>query len=124
MRQPIIAALAVFNLAMLPALAAPAADEAGITGQVNIRPVRPHATLGTPNLAPYQTKLQVSDASGHVVASTETDANGQFRIPLPPGTYIIKPLSPGPYPRASEQTVVVSPRKFSPVTVTYDSGIR
>ena len=124
MRQPTIAALAVLNLAMLPALAAPTAEEAGITGQVNIRPVRPHATLGTPNLAPYQTKLEVSDTSGHVVASTETDANGQFRIPLPPGTYIIKPLSPGPYPRASEQTVVVSPRKFSPVTVTYDSGIR
>ena len=127
MPSTITAAAAILVLAILPspggqpaidrhnlAVAVSSNNENGITGQVNIRPVRPHATLGTPNLAPYQTKLQVSDASGHVVASTETDANGQFRIPLPPGTCIIKPLSPGPYPRASEQTVVVSPREVQP----------
>jgi hypothetical protein len=140
MPSAITAAAAVLGLAILPlpggqsaierhnlAIAMNSNDTAsenGIRGQVNIRPVRPHATLGTPNFAPYQTKLEVSDGSGHVVANIETDGNGQFRKALPPGTYILKPLSPGPYPRATEQTIVVSPGKFSQVTITYDSGIR
>ena len=68
------------------AVAVSSNNENGITGQVNIRPGRPHATLGAPNLAPYQTKLEVSDTSGHVVANVETDANGQLRVGLPPGT--------------------------------------
>ena len=137
MPSTITAMATILVLAILPSPGGPPAidrhnlavavssnNENGITGQVNIRPVRPHATLGAPNLAPYQTKLVVSDTSGHVVANVETDANGQFRVGLPPGTYVLKPLSPGPYPRASEQTIVVSPKKFSQVTVTYDSGIR
>jgi hypothetical protein len=36
----------------------------------------------------------------------------------------LRPQSPGPYPRASEQTVVVSPKTFAQVRVVYDSGIR
>jgi hypothetical protein len=137
MPSTITAAAAILGLAILPSpggqpafdkanlvVAVSSNDENGITGQVNIRPVRPHATLGVSNLAPYQAKLEVSDTSGHVMANVDTDANGQFRVALPPGTYILKPLSPGTYPRASEQTIVVSPKKFSPVTVTYDSGIR
>ena len=98
--------------------------ESGIAGQVSIRPVRPHATIGAPNVTPYQAKLDVLDASGHQVTSVETDPNGNFRIALPPGKYTLRPQSPGPYPRASEQTVVVSPKSFAQVRVVFDSGIR
>jgi hypothetical protein len=99
-------------------------SESGITGQVSIRPVRPHATYGTSNIMPYQAKIEVFDSSGRMLTAIETDPNGTFRIPLPPGKYVLRPQSPGPYPRASEQTVVVSPRNFSQVRVVYDSGIR
>ena len=34
-------------------------SETGISGQVTIRPVRPHATLGMPNAAPYEATVQV-----------------------------------------------------------------
>jgi hypothetical protein len=102
----------------------PAPAESGITGQVSIRPVRPHATLGVPNLAPYQAKLDVLDASGNTVTSFETDPSGTFRIPLPPGKYILRPQTSGPYPRASEQTVIVPPKSFAQVRIVYDSGIR
>jgi hypothetical protein len=84
------------NLSQMP-------GDSGITGQVSIRPVRPHETIGTPNLAPYQAKLDVFDASGHQVTSVDTDSTGKFRIALPPGKYKLRPQSSGPYPRASEQ---------------------
>src|SRR5436190_2320356 len=102
----------------------PAPTESGITGQVSIRPVRPHATIGAPNLAPYQAKLDVLDANGNQVTSFETDPSGNFRVPLPPGKYILRPQTSGPYPRASEQTVVVPSKTFAPVRIVYDSGIR
>ena len=99
-------------------------SESVITGQVSIRPVRPHATYGTSNVMPYQAKIEVFDSSGRMLTAFETDPNGTFHIALPPGKYVLRPQSPGPYPRASEQTVVVSPRSFSQVRVVYDSGIR
>ena len=101
-----------------------APTESGITGQVSIRPVRPHATIGAPNLAPYQAKFDVLDASGNPVTSFETDPSGNFRIPLPPGKYILRPQTSGLYPRASEQTVIVPPKTFAQVRIVYDSGIR
>src|SRR6516165_10654022 len=108
----------------LAANPSPASTESGITGQVRIRPVRPHATIGVPNLAPYQAKFDVLNASGKPVTSFETDPNGNFRISLPPGQYILRPQTSGAYPRASEQTVVVRPKSFAQVEIVYDSGIR
>jgi hypothetical protein len=64
------------------------------------------------------------DPAGHPVSSFETDPSGGFRVALPPGKYVLRPQSPGLYPRASEQTVVVSPKSFTQVRVVYDSGIR
>lgn len=102
----------------------PAPTQSGITGQVRIRPVRPHATIGVPNLAPYQAKLDVLDESGKPVTTLETDPNGNFRISLPPGKYILRPQTSGPYPRTTQQTVVVRPKSFAQVQIVYDSGIR
>jgi hypothetical protein len=101
-----------------------APSESGITGQVSIRPVRPHATIGVPNLAPYQAKVEVLDPSGRTVTSFESEPSGNFRVALPPGKYVLRPQSSGAYPRVSEQTVVVSPKSFTQVQVIYDSGIR
>lgn len=99
-------------------------SETGISGQVTIRPVRPHATLGTPNAAPYEATVQVLSSSGQPVATFQSDAAGNFRVALPPGQYVLRPQSPGLYPRASEQTVIVSPDGFTHVLITYDSGMR
>ena len=96
----------------------------GISGQVQIRPVRPHATIAGPNLAPYQAKFDVLDASGKSVTTVESDSNGNFRLSLPPGKYVLRPQTSGPYPRASEQTVIVPSKGFTQVQVIFDSGIR
>jgi hypothetical protein len=66
----------------------------------------------------------VLDSSGRTLTAVETDASGNFRIALPPGKYVLRPQSSAIYPRASEQSVVVSPKAFTQVGVVYDSGIR
>jgi hypothetical protein len=99
-------------------------SESGIDGEVIIRPVRPHATIGQENFEPYRATIEVIDSNGHPVASIQSDPAGKFQIGLPPGTYTLRPQSNGPYPRASAQTVVVEPKTFSQVRITYDTGIR
>ena len=99
-------------------------SDSGIAGQVEIRPIRPHVTIGVPDTQPYQAKIEVLDANGHAVTTVEADPRGSFRVTLPPGKYILRPQSSGLYPRASQQSVVVAPQRFTQVRITYDSGIR
>jgi hypothetical protein len=101
-----------------------AQNGSGIAGQIVIRPIRPHATLGVPNSQPYQATIEVLDSTGRSVTTFQTDSDGNFRVPLTPGKYLLRPQSGGPYPRASEQTVIVSPGNFTQVRINYDSGIR
>lgn len=103
--------------------------ESGIEGQALISPTRPGPVrMGQgPDVKPYKTTLIISTASqGREVARVETDADGRFRVSLPPGEYKIGP-SPGNarfLPRASEQFVEVLAGRFAHVTINFDSGIR
>jgi hypothetical protein len=56
----------------------------------------------------------------------ETDPDGSFRVPLPAGTYTLRLVTPkgSPFPRGSDQELVVIPGKFTRVALTFDSGIR
>jgi hypothetical protein len=101
-----------------------APSDSGISGQVTIRPVRPHEIAGVRDSNPYEATIQVLDQSGQPVTTLRSDADGNFRVALPPGQYVLRPQSPGFYPRASEQTVVVSPHSFTQVRINYDSGMR
>src|SRR5262249_22488750 len=87
-----------------------AGSDYGIAGKAIIRPIRPHATVGEPNLKPYQAMIDVLDSNGRLVNSFQSGPEGNFRVGLPPGKYTIRLKSPGLYPRASEQTVVVQPK--------------
>jgi hypothetical protein len=99
-------------------------DDSGIAGLVVIRPVRPHATKGVENSQPYQATIEILDSTGRLVTTFRTSSDGTFNIPLAPGEYLLRPQSGRPYPRASEQTVIVEPRSFKQVRITYDSGMR
>jgi hypothetical protein len=101
-----------------------APGDTGIEGQVIIRPVRPHETPGMANFAPYQATVLVLGPSGQLVTTFQSDPGGNFHIALPPGTYVLKLQSRGHYPRASEQTVLVSRTGFTRVRIISDSGIR
>lgn len=100
------------------------ATASGIEGRVIIRPVRPVERRGVTNQRPYQAKITVLDAAGREVAAVESDAEGRFRLSLPPGAYVLRPESPGAYPRAAEQRVVVRRNATTQVEIVYDSGMR
>jgi hypothetical protein len=65
-------------------------------------------------------------ANAATVASTETDAEGRFRIALPAGRYVVRPtaLNGGRLPRADPVIVQVEPGRYATVTIRFDSGIR
>jgi hypothetical protein len=79
---------------------------------------------GVPNQRPYQARITVLDPAGREVAVVDSDAEGKFRMALPPGTYVLRPESSGLYPRASEQRVEVSQNRVTRVEIVYDSGMR
>ena len=95
-----------------------------IEGRVIIRPVRSVERRGVVNQRPYQAKITVLDGAGREVAAVESDAEGQFRVPLPPGSYVLRPESPGTYPRAAPQRVEVQRNGMTRVEIMYDSGMR
>ncbi len=99
-------------------------ETSGIEGQVSIRPVRPVERKGVPNARPYQARITVLDPAGREVAAIDSDAEGKFRLTLPPGTYVLRPEASGLYPRASEQRVEVGRNRATRVDIVYDSGMR
>jgi hypothetical protein len=95
-----------------------------IEGRVSIRPVRSVERRGVANSAPFQAAIAVIDIAGKQVATVQSDAEGKFRVELPPGTYVLRPLSPAMYPRANEQRAVVRRDEVTQVDIIYDSGRR
>jgi hypothetical protein len=95
-----------------------------IEGRVTIRNVRSVERRGAANSEPYQATIAVLDGSGREVATVQTDIEGRFRLQLSPGTYVLRPQSPGMYPRASEQQVQVRTNVVTQVEIVYDSGKR
>jgi hypothetical protein len=99
----------------------------GVFGRVTLGPVCPVVQVGEscPD-QPYQATLSILAASGDKVARIVTDADGNFRISLVPGDYILQPETPEnqPLPIAQEQQFTVTAGQFTELLVTYDSGIR
>jgi hypothetical protein len=73
---------------------------------------------------PYQATIRVLGEDGTPVTQFISGADGRFKILLPPGIYILDPQSPGAYPRAGDQTIVVQDRLLSQIEILYDSGMR
>jgi hypothetical protein len=99
----------------------------GIEGQVLIGPICPVVKSGQecPD-QPYQATLMILTSGGRKVTQFTTDANGRFRLPLAPGSFILRPQTPDnqPMPSASEQTFSVVEGQFTRLKISYDSGIR
>jgi hypothetical protein len=73
---------------------------------------------------PYQATIVVLDDNNDQVTQVLCDSNGHFTVQLPPGTYVLHPISGNPLPRAADQTVEVSPGQFTQVSIVYDTGMR
>lgn len=99
--------------------------ESGIEGQVLIGPTCPVVREGQECAdQPYQAALTILKPNGQEVMRFEADQQGRFRVPLPPGEYILRPESPSVMPHASEQNFTVLPGQFTQIMVNYDSGVR
>ncbi len=100
--------------------------DSGIYGQVTIGPMCPVVQENNPCPdKPYQATLTVLTTTDHgKVVQFQTDANGNFRVVLVPGQYILHPESPNVMPHASDIPFTVEAHQFTQVNVVYDSGIR
>jgi hypothetical protein len=103
----------------------PTPTDSGVEGQVFVGPMCPVVQDGQdcPD-QPYQATLTVNSPTGERIVQVQTEKDGTFKIPLPPGEYILHPESPNVMPFAQEQPFVVEAGTFTQVTVNYDSGIR
>jgi hypothetical protein len=99
----------------------------GIEGVVTEGPMCPGPVQVNNNPCPnqpYQATINILDTTNTQVSQVQADTSGHFKVALPPGTYILQPLSINPLPRAKDQTVVVDPGQYTRVTIIYDTGIR
>ncbi|GBC84351.1 hypothetical protein HRbin11_00776 [bacterium HR11] len=109
-------------------LNSPGTPDSGLTGRIFIGPTCPGPVRADDPACqdkPYSATVRVltEDDLREVVRFT-ADAEGRFRVPLPPGRYRLVPESQGRYPRAEPQTVTVRPGEWTYVEIHYDSGIR
>ena len=76
---------------------------------------------------PVKARITVTrHGSADAVAEVETDAQGRFRIPLAPGSYVLHPVNTANavLPRAAVMPVSVEAGSFREVTIQFDSGVR
>jgi len=103
----------------------------GITGLLTMSPTCPvERTPPEPGCepAPLAARVQVRDESGRVVARTTSGTDGQYKVALAPGHYVIHglPVSPtGSFPTPPAPVEVnVSDHAWTTVDLGYDTGIR
>jgi hypothetical protein len=100
----------------------------GIKGLVLIGPTCPVVGPNDSDCADkrYQATLTILKPSGEKVTQFTTNVEGNFRIDLNPGDYILHPESPsGTFlPAGQEQPFTVIAGQFTELRVIYDSGIR
>jgi hypothetical protein len=75
---------------------------------------------------PFAATVVVRTPDGMALCTTRSGADGQFRIGLPPGSYVLDPSTGtgGSLPFARAQPVTVEPDRYTAVTIVFDTGIR
>ena len=101
------------------------AGPTGLSGRAIAHPADP-ACIGNQSCdQPLHATFNV-EQNGNRVAQFSTDADGQFSVALPPGSYVIVPDSGAPLADASTQTraVTVGPTGMRQLMLTFDGLIR
>ena len=131
MKRPILA-LAVPMLLLVACSSYSAVDvppspmpDSGVRGTVVQGPNCPVEIAGSPCPdRPWQGKVQAFTLTGALVRETGTNTNGEFELPLEPGTYDLTPYTLDGPPTAKMQRVTVTSHAFLSVTLQVDTGIR
>lgn len=102
------------------------AGPSGVQGGVSLSPTCGGAQReGTDCRAAYaDVELRLLSASGEVVASARTSADGQYRLPAAAGRYRLQVVGRAKPMRCPVPDVVVSDGAFSTVDISCDTGMR
>jgi hypothetical protein len=123
-RVPILA----FTIALVvTACGAPGSGDgtSGIEGRALAGPQCPVMVEGSPCPdLPWEGTVVAAGPSSGDEFTVETGADGRFRLPLAPGTYVLSIRAGSSPPSAKPQTVVVEPGSFADVVISVDTGIR
>ncbi|WP_225829868.1 carboxypeptidase-like regulatory domain-containing protein [Streptomyces sp. NK08204] len=137
MKSALRTALALLTLAAVLSAAgcgdshgagAPPASDSGIEGRTMVDGgcpvIREHSPCPD---RPLSARLTITSGDPQrKVAETTSNADGHFRVPLPPGTYTIRPvnLTGAVTPIAQPVTVTVTSGRYATVVIPFDSGVR
>jgi hypothetical protein len=103
----------------------PQAGDTGIDGFVTIGPTCPVERPDSPCPdRPFEATIDILDDQGRQVAAARSDAQGHFRVLLPPGTYTLQGRSATAPPYARPETATVTEGELTTVRIRFDSGIR
>lgn len=117
--------------ALLPAachpVMPPRTAQTGIEGRLLRGPVQggPVRT-GTASESPVHGHFRILDEEGREVKTFSTDAEGRFRVALPPGTYTLVPGDDVPIYRPGRQRkpLTVGAEGFTTLRIVFDTGMR
>jgi len=116
---------ALFLLASACGLA-PSGQDTGIMGTVTIGPINPISKPGEPDSIPYpEASFIVRSLSNGKEQKVSSDKDGDFKVLVPEGRYVLESESGGmqlPFLKPVEVEVVKG--SFTEVIVSFDSGIR
>ncbi|MDP3998650.1 MAG: hypothetical protein Q8P89_03475 [bacterium] len=103
----------------------PVSINSGITGKATLGPTCPVEKPGEVCSQPYRGMIVVksSDGSGEITKFT-TDAKGEFKVNLAPGSYVLENEGQTRFPFLKEVRVEVKRDEFTEVQLNFDTGIR
>jgi len=118
--------LALTSVVMLTSgcSASAASSGSGITGRVVVAPTCPAERAGHICQRGFRATVVILRAKHHRRVTTfRSEADGRFRVRLPPGRYVMQGTRAG-IPRLAPTIVTVHRRRFTAVTLAFDTGIR
>jgi len=118
----ILAALVAFATAANAQIQRPSA----ISGVALLGPLHVFTHPPQANYAPLDgAEIEIYAQNGALVGTVETDDEGEFTVPVPPGVYKLVPLPPDPellFPRAAPRLVTVHAGQVAHVQILYKTG--
>ena len=125
MRQLALAALVILLLSGSNTQIAAHGASGVIKGRVTLGPTTPLCREDVPCEGIYAgAKIVVRTKSGEVCARSTSDQNGEFRIDVSPGRYIVAVDLQGKLPRCSRREVTIAAGQATQVTLDCDTGMR
>ncbi|HXV96108.1 MAG TPA: carboxypeptidase-like regulatory domain-containing protein [Gaiellaceae bacterium] len=101
----------------------PDEEPSGVTGTVIAWPCNPVESQNDPPCPGYVGEIRVLREDGSVVTTSQTDAEGRFRVELPPGVYVVDPNDGGKSLANGDGRVTVREGSFARVDLTHYTGL-